>query len=154
MPPPHLCVHATPLPSLKTLYKDLPATSPPSRCFIPVLYSTTTPQDCSLTSCSGYISLSVLCKHIRVRTWSATFCVYTSRGWRRFKHCKQVLNGCLLHSVGDVSLSVGRAKFNILHMQAAKKFVVHKKKHMTKKRQSSIGCGISSLEQTSLSSEL
>lgn len=67
---------------------------------------------------------------------SYVLCLYEQgmEACRRFKHCKQVLNGCLLHSVGDVSLSVGRAKFNILHMQAAKKFVVHKKKTYDQKK--------------------
>lgn len=59
-----LCTHYTL--SLKisdTLYKDLPGTPSPLCCFIPFLYLATSLTDCSLTSCSGCISLSVLCKH-------------------------------------------------------------------------------------------
>lgn len=80
MPPPHLCVHTTPCPS-KVWY---PLQRPPWNILALVLLHSVfnhNPTDYSLTSCSGYISLSVLCKHcahIQVCTWSATFCVYTS----------------------------------------------------------------------------
>lgn len=79
-----LCSHYT-LPC-KTLW--YPSWRPPQNILALVLLHSCSvfyhnPTDCSLNSCSGHISLSVLCKHcahIQVSTWSAPFCVYISRG--------------------------------------------------------------------------
>ena len=85
-PPPHLCVHTNYTLPLKALW--YPLQRPPRNVLaLASLRSCSvfdhSPAARSLTSCSGYISLSVLCKHcthILARTWSATFFVYTSRG--------------------------------------------------------------------------
>lgn len=159
-----LCTHYTfPFPNLLyPLQRDLPGTSSPLRCFLFVPYLTKSPQIAALPPLPAlptlvFISLSVLCKRcihmVCKRAHGQLHSVFTRAGTEAcqwFKHGKHILNGCLLHSVGDVITCAPWAKFNILHMQVAKRDATRRKTY-DQKRQSTIGSCISSLQQTSLS---
>lgn len=156
----HLCVHTTHFLSKSVIpfAEYLPGTSSPLRCFIFVPHLTKSPQIAALPPLPAlptlvFISLSVLCKRcihtVHKRAHGQPRSVFTraaTDACRWFKHGKHILNGCLLHSVGDVITCAPWAKFNILHMQDATR-----RKTYDQKRQSSIGSCISSLQQTSLS---
>lgn len=140
MPPPHLCVHTTPCP-----WKSLIP-------FIKTSLELLHPCVASFLFCISPQAPEIAALAPALVLFFYLFCVNTAHTYKCahgqphsvfirvrieacwwFKHCKHVLNGCLPHSVGDVIPCAAWAKFNILHMQAAKRVVEHRKTYDQKK---------------------
>lgn len=160
MPPPHLCVHTTPCPSKSPIpfaKTSLEHPRPRVASFLLCIFNRS-PTDCCLTpSPALVIFLYLFCVNTAYTYKCAhgqPHSVFIRAGDRGMPAVLSTVN----MSLTDVCCTVWVTSFRVLQEPSSTVHTCERRrgssrtgKHMTKKRQSSSGCCISSLQQTSLS---